>query len=288
MKLQLHIKSYRKLYFFKYTFIWLALCLVAAFQTSFAQSNSLTIRKLSIKQGQADIEFPIVNLYNNQAASKKLNEFLQIDIAERTLAKCNEEDLFNQILFSANDTNHHGFLENLTYQATQQNQALLSLTFWGSTIAAYPDYFESAYNFNAATGDILYLEDLCNQDGLKKLKEEVRNQRLKKIASHVAELKKDPEFKTEFESDDADFIENLFSECMSYPTYNDFFIKHDSIHFQSPRCLPHAYQAMDGNFAVGFPLKKIESFLNSYGKKILMLQQPVFEAYHASIFKRPL
>ncbi len=193
--------SFPKIYF-----ISILLLATLFSQHSFAQTKQLNIRKLSIQRGESKIEFPIVNLYNNQVASKKLNEFLQIDIAERTLAQCKEEELFNQILFNFSDSNQHGFLENLEYETRTQNQAILSLTFWGSTMAAYPDYFESAYNFNATTGDILYLEDLCTQDGLKKLKEEVRNKRLKKINTHVSNLKKDPEFKAEFESDDVDFI----------------------------------------------------------------------------------
>ncbi|HPI54763.1 MAG TPA: hypothetical protein PLU10_08730, partial [Chitinophagaceae bacterium] len=167
-------------------------------------------------------------------------------------------------------------------------KGLLSITMNGTTMAAYPDFFESTYNFNAATGDIIFLADLFTKEGLKNIQRYVRDQRKLKIQQHLSDIKNDKNLMAEMDQDGLNRLEDDFNSCVSYFTYNDFFIRNDSLHFLSPRCLPHVELPYDGDFPVAVAIKDWKASLNSYGQKLLIEKTAVTEAYHANFYNRPL
>lgn len=248
----------------------------------------VNVRQLTIPNNESQLNFPIVTVPDNSLASKKINDFLQINFADRTTQKVPEKDLFKNVIYSPNALNTAGNIESLDYSTPTNTKGLLSFFFHGSTMAAYPDYFESTYNFNAANGDIIYLEDLFTKEGLKQIQRYVRDQRKNKIGQHLKDIKNNKDFMSDLNEDGIQRLEDDFTSCVSYFTFNDFYIHHDSLHFISPRCLPHVEISYDGDFPVSVAIKDWKQSLNSYGQKLLVEKTTVADAYHASFYNRPL
>jgi hypothetical protein len=248
----------------------------------------VSVRKLTAQNKESKLSFPVISIPNNVAAANKINDFLQINMADRTTAKTPEKDLFNSVIFQPNDPNSGSYLESLDYEIPTNRKGILSISLDGTTMAAYPDFFESTYNFNATSGDIIFLADLFTKEGLKNIQRHVRDQRKLQIQQHLSEIKKDKALMEDMDQDALNRLEDDFTSCVSYFTYNDFFIRNDSLHFLSPRCLPHVELPYDGDFPVSVAIKDWKPSLNSYGQKLLVEKTTVAEAYHASFYNRPL
>lgn len=233
----------------------------------------------------SEFRFPIISIPNNVAASKRINDYLQMTWAERTILKTTEEKLFNDVKYVMDQDKNHGSLQSLSYEVGLNNSAVISLNVDVETMAAYPDFFQQGFTFNAATGDVILLEDLCTKEGLKNLQKYLLKQRIQLVNNHVIELSQDSSFYDL--SADLD-IKKEFSDCMTKYTFNDFVLLNDTILFSSPRCLPHAQQALDGDFSIKIPFKQLIPYLNSYGKKLLIDKIAVKEAFHQQLLQRPL
>ena len=253
--------------------------------SSFAQLN---VRKLSIHNEQGGISFPIFSSSTNAKAANKINDFLQMNVADQTTAKVPEKDLFKDIMYQATNTNLNSYMESLSYEIPTNRKEMVSIYLHGTTMSAYPDFFESTYNFNSTTGDIIYIEDLFTIDGLKQLQRYIRDQRKRLMEQHLQTIKKDNDLMTDLGPDGIIHLQDEFNTCVSYFTYSDFFIEHDSLHFISPRCLPHSELPLDGEFPVSIAIQDWKNSLNSYGQKLLIEKSIVSNAYHANFYHRPL
>lgn len=240
----------------------------------FAQA---TFRNCAQSEKAEEIKFPIVTLSGNVSASNRINDFLQMNYADQTLAKINESNLFDQIVYDYSENGSSGSITSLNYEVKTNHKAVVSMLFHGETMGAYPDFFDEGLNFNASTGDLFTLEDICTTEGFKKLASLIFSKRKQKIKAHLNSLLKDKDNKDAVKEYE---LESEFNECITtYVSYN-FVISEHGLTMLHPRCLPHVIQALEGDFSVQLDNNTLKPFLNSYGKKLLLDKIPVKEAFH--------
>lgn len=243
------------------------------------------IRNCKQSEKSNDIQFPLISNPSNISAGNRMNDFLQLTFADQTLIKTNEADLFQEVVYTYSENESHGSLTSLNYEVKLNQPAVLSLLFNGETMGAYPDFYENGYNFNAYTGDLFTLEDICTTEGYKKLKTLITSKRQQKIKTHLNELLKDPENKDAVKEYD---LENEFNECITTYASYAFIVNKQGVKILHHRCLPHVIQALDGDFSFQLDNNMIKPFLNSYGKNLLIDKIPVKEAFHQNPYNHLL
>jgi hypothetical protein len=230
--------------------------------------------------------FPIVTILGNESAALRMNNYMQINLAEQTTRQVSEENLFSIVHQIDIQTGVAFGIDGTQYEVLRNTPEILSMQIHCTFMGAHPDFFVENFNFNGATGDILLLEDLFTQKGLSELKAKIRKLRTFKLNKHVYQLRKDKNYQALF--DENKDILNDWSKCMVTTDDYHFLLSNDSIYFNSPNCLSHAMQALDGNFKLQFAFDELATQLSEYGKQLLIRKVITTSFKHQTNFNRPL
>lgn len=232
--------------------------LIAAYTVqSQLQVTNLTAKENKVKER---FQFPLVR--GNTQAVQRMNNYMQSNLLLNTTKKTPVGSLFNRVVLSESNS---GFT-SINYFVYSNNLKYLSITTTTETMGAYPDQFSTCFNFYTLTGELIYLNDLFDKEGLQKLNVYLQDQRAALIKEHVASYAADS-----IAEDDLDYIRNTLNDCNKEQNLLSFVLQNDSILFFHEPCFPHVVMNFEANLTVKLSLKKLLPWLSSNGRSVLGL-----------------
>lgn len=224
-----------------------------------AQSPRATIKKIVLREGQIDLQFPLVIMADSMAA-KKINAWLQREMLEQP-APGSGKRIFDRVKWTA----HKSGLDELAYTILINSDRLISLEFDGEGMGAYPSSFEQYFQFNARTGTLIRLEDIITPAGRKALETDLRKKRETLISEHLDELKKDTNTR-----EDLDLVRDDLHSANEDAEPELFSIRPQGLRFHKGNSLPHVIQGLDADLDIDYSFHQISSWLSDFGKKFLL------------------
>jgi hypothetical protein len=211
--------------------------------------------------------FPVVYSESNPEAAKNINAVLHY----RSLEKVFQED--DVARFSAvfpPEGEIHGASE-FSYDVIANNDRYFSVAIGSAYTGAYSEYFTLFYNFDAQTGQPIYLSDLFSEVVIEDITDWVSNAVSARIKAFMDSIDvDDPEG---YGREQYDF----YAECLSYyeeptPLSDEYYFLTDStITFVKGRCSNHMMAALDElwEFYESFPLSELENVMSENGLALM-------------------
>lgn len=221
--------------------------------------------------------FPVVYSETNPEAAKNINTVLHY----RSLEKVFQEDDVSR--FSAvfpPEGEIHGASE-FSYDIIANNEHYFSVAIESAYTGAYSEYFTLFYNFDAQTGQPIYLNDLFSEAAVEDLTEWVANAVSTRIKTFMDSIDMDdPEGYGPEQYD-------MYAECLSYyeeptPLSDEYFFLTDStITFVKGRCSNHMMAALDDlwEFYESFPVDELENIMSDNGLALMHGTERQIEPY---------
>lgn len=169
------------------------------------------------------------------------------------------------------------------YEIIRNDGRVLTIEFDNEYCGAYCEEGKSYVSFDANTGRHLFMAGIFTRKGLDALAERLATSRLTKIKETISFYKKSDTKENPRSGDEAETIISMYEECAKfhvtnrrdvghYLQYEKMLIGVSGITFTHDRCSPHVIRALDdlGEFVDSFSFKTLESYLNPYGKKLLL------------------
>ena len=211
------------------------------------------------------LNFPVF-ISKNNAATKRINDHLQMEFFETTTSKTPETKLFDENRYISNDSISQSGYTSISYQVELNDPKILSVMFELEGMGAYPTYKKRYFSFYNKTGRPISVDTVFTTEGLRSVKEILINKRNKEIKQWIEELKADSE--TAY-TEDSSFIVDNFAECNAKAEEENFFIKKEKVLFYKYDCFPHAWGPYETNLNIEFTYKELEKYLSAFGKMIL-------------------
>lgn len=224
-------------------------------------------------------EFPVLRSEANPEAAWRINTVLHY----RSLEKVFRED--DTARFSAvfpPEGEFHGSSE-FSFDIIANNERYFSVAIGSAFTGAYSEYFTLYYNFDAKTGQPVYLNDLFAESVIADFSQWVSDDISTQIQDFLNEI--DPEDPNGFGMDQYD----MYAECLSYyetasPLSDEYFYLTDStITFVKGRCSNHMMAAMDElwEFHEDYNLAEVKELMSDNG--LALMQGNAMKAEEYSI-----
>ena len=221
-------------------------------------------RTIRCKQ-DSSLKFPIL-VGKNRTATKKINEYLQMDFFETTTSKTPEAKLFEDLRFIDDDVKRQTGYTSISHQIESNTTKLFSIVFEIEGMGAYPTAYKKYYNFNPVNGELLTADSVFTSEGIETIKKILMERRDRDIDEWIKSLKEASE--NTF-NEDSSFIVEKFADCNSSAHENNMYIGKEKIRFYKDDCFPHAWGPYEANLDIEFTFKELEKYLSAFGKKIL-------------------
>lgn len=223
-----------------------------------------------IKVGDDTQRLPYVQS-TNQAAAQRINEFVfqeSVGTAAPQTAQWTPPKEANGA---------HGTYA-VDYQIRRNDAQVLAMSLRMEGCGAYCENFDVYYQFNAATGRSIGLQDVFTRKGFEQLSRRTAQLNIDKIKREIKRLKK---IKSEY----AEEALSVYEPCLEFRVasltspidneYTKFQIDPSSVSFFDDRCSNHAMRAVDdlGDFVNTFKSAQLKPYLTPYGR-VLMGQTP--------------
>lgn len=193
---------------------------------------------------EAKLTYPTVTGLTDQDLQDKIQEAISLKSAfGRSLADM------------AADFQESHWLESLTYTVNYNDHSLLSLTYSGMGIGAYPSSFVRYRSVNLATGQVLRAHHLFKTEALGTLALKINQQLQAAIQTQVAELDK-PDYK--------DIDPKIFSaHRFRIKNLNDFTLTPEGVIFHYQFGFPHAILAIEPKGDIFLTYEQLKPYLKS-------------------------
>ncbi|MFZ1892426.1 MAG: hypothetical protein WAU37_09600 [Formosimonas sp.] len=223
-----------------------------------------------IKVGDDTQRLPYVQS-TNQAAAQRINEFVfqeSVGTAAPQTAQWTPPK----------EANGAPGTYAVDYHIRRNDAQVLAMNLSMEGCGAYCENFDFYYQFNAATGRSIGLQDVFTSKGIEQLSRRIAQLNIDKIKREIKQLKKiKPEYAEESLS--------VYESCLEFRVaslaspidseYTKFQIYPDSVRFFDERCSNHAMRGVDelGEFVNTFKSAQLKPYLTPYGR-VLMGQTP--------------
>ncbi|TMI69571.1 MAG: hypothetical protein E6H09_19205 [Bacteroidetes bacterium] len=226
----------------------------------------LTVTTLKlVRDNEESYSFPLVHSLNSRAA-QKINYYLQKEMLLNDTILTDTNSVFEKSRFiDGTDSLWQSGLTSMGYEIEVNSPQVFSLSFEFETMGAYPENYTRYYNFHAQTGARLVAKDLFTPGGIVELKKTLKKKRQKRINEWRKEM--DTTYNVE---NDVEYIKETFRECNAEADEDNFIIMKNVIVFAKDYCFPHVARPYDISLDVEFAFRKIERFLSSNGKMLLL------------------
>ena len=165
-------------------------------------------------------------------------------------------------------------MTGISFEVMSDQPGYVSIALYYSYMAAYPSGGVRMYNFDARTGEPLFLRQIFSAEGLTQLQQQVVAARVQRIDDFLAGKVMD-DYGTKL-SDDPDIAAEqleLYTRCREhiadeYLVGSEVTLAADNLVLSGSSCAPHSQMAIDdlGNFNTTLPYDELLSSLNSYGR----------------------
>lgn len=222
-----------------------------------------------------EYEFPVVA--GESTAAENINTYLHA-IELKQLPGRSEQPF--EAVWPGMEPPFHG-LVGISFHVLSNQPGFVSIAVYYSYMAAYPSEGVRNYNFDARSGEPLFLQRIFDADGLTQLNQQVIAARLQRIDDFLAGKSVDAYGTTL--SDDPDIAEeqtDLYTRCREYIADGNIRggevkFAEDSLELSGESCAPHSQMAIDdlGNFNTSLPYVELATSFNAYGRCLLVEQR---------------
>jgi hypothetical protein len=175
--------------------------------------------------------------------------------------RSNAKMIFVNSVFKNNESKHLSGLTQISYEVVLNDGQVLSLKFYVETLGAYPESYFEYYSFHAQSGEPVMAKDIFTTEGISWLKKYLVEERAKRITQFMGEK--------DYEDEDSTMVREKYAECNEDPQEDFLFIQPVGVRFYKEFCFPHVSRALDNDLDVQLPLKLLEKYLSTVGKKLL-------------------
>lgn len=245
------------------TILFLGICLTLTI--SKAQVNHFQVISLQMEN---NFSFPVFSSKKDSVSCKKINQFLQLSELE-LLHGYEKKNPFERV--AIDPVNPIPGKEMINYKVQRNDSNLLSISFAQSYCGAGCTYWCSYYNFNPATGEVIYLKDLFTEKGYATFSQMVFE---KRMASYSIEKKKlDSNQKTDFEAVPA---------CYKTDPMRDYYISNDTLFLDRSLCFAKSLSTSEINPLTAIACKELKELLNEYGLKVMLNRKGYMKIYQSN------
>jgi hypothetical protein len=194
---------------------------------------------------QAIVQYPIASGLADVVLTKKVQEAISLkQVLGQSLAEMQKDYLDNN------------WLTEVSYTVNYNQDNILDLTYFVSGSAAYPSSSEKHVAVSLKTGKVLRARDLFKAEGFGAIAQIIEPMMQQEIRQKIAE----------FQKDDTDINDNLFSEH-HFQTKNieDFMIGKIGVTFLYNFYFPHAIKAAEPSGAYLIPYSNLTRFIRRDG-----------------------
>lgn len=168
-------------------------------------------------------------------------------------------------------------VNSMEFSVNSNEPGFLSLSIGYEYTAAYSSTHSQAYNFDAQSGQPLLLKDLFTAEGLQALRQQVSEQRVKRIEDFLAGKTLDNDIKLRDEPEEAEEQRQIYQNCLPYVReddlrYNDLVLEKDRLTLIREQCAPHVVQALDDlwEYKSSWRFETLGKQLSVYGRCLLI------------------
>lgn len=229
-----------------------------------SQNSEIDITVLKPTTGEN--KFPVVTYNIEPKIEDKINTLLQLKNL-RHLPNHYKANPFEKVEYSPDNSvsvMFYGFQKIIT------PKNILSIIINGEATGSYTESFESYYNFDLRTGNVINLTDFLTEDGIKQITKKLNLKVKKEINNFLVHLDKTSE------DDIINGQLNIYTNCLENIEHNSiesytYYFKKNGITFIRGRCSNHAMRALDdlGQFEISFSYNELKIFLSEYGSGLL-------------------
>lgn len=233
----------------------------------FKQQGHFPIETMRGKGGH--LNFPIIAPENEGENVRKINHFLQLHELGLLQGK-HDRHAFERVYW-LDDFMPRGKV-SMDYEIHQNSSNVLSIGFQEAFDGATLSYWNAYYNFNAANGDVVQLEDLFSRRGFELFKAYLLKKRVQDLNRL---LKKDSSFTS--------VKEQVLGFYESHYGLEDFYIKDGYIHIDNEDRFPKAFFGIAEltNRPTRIKVAHVTGYLNEYGRVLFGLEAGDLATYRS-------
>ena len=154
-----------------------------------------------------------------------------------------------------------GFIVEMSYTVTLCKHHIISMYVTTQGCGAYCSTWAAYFNFNWKNGELLSLEDMLNEDGLRVFRDTVSKHKLKALADYKNEMNKQL-VSAEVDSDDYKWaMEEVNENCINSLSTKDFLLSGVDIEVFDGCDFPHAIQSLAPDYKLRYPYSFLKQFL---------------------------
>lgn len=221
-----------------------------------AQNSFFELQTLNYK----NCSFPYIKCNNSQKlVASKINKLLQIDRLGM-LKGFEIKHIFEQKFKFLNPNLEDNY--SLEYDIIENNNRVLSISFFESNCGATCYYSKIYYNFDSKDGNVIKLSNIFTANGYESFK---------KYYSEIVLNTFNKSFKDSLSKDEYEEINETISSVINDTTnFNDFLIQNDSLYIEKWNYLGRGIQFYDNSLNTitnrCFHISEFKHLLNEYGK----------------------
>lgn len=235
------------------------------------QLNAQYFTVKQLKGKTASVRFPMLERAGDSIMTERINTLLFLSELE-ILPAANMKDISVQV--GEGNVGLYGDKTDLSYEVTENNAKLLSISFDEAASGMTTHYWTSYYVFNAQNGSRIDLEDLLTKPGTLGLHALLKRKGAATLKTQLASIKKSKE-----ESPDSATIKEI-RECFASDQFYGFYIHNGELLIDQSNGLSKNTQLFSGiDMQVSFTLKELSPYLSDYGKALFDPQVTDVAAY---------
>ena len=225
--------------------------------------NYFTISELTDTSSLDEVySFPVFNSDAPEKPHEKINKTLQQEELQLIIGE-QDSSIFEKIW---PEPGSYSGTTNFGFRIIQNTNRILAIEINQEGCGAYCEGYSTYYNFDAQTGEVITMEKLFTESGLKELARITIEGRKQLIKENIKENPAD---------EDEQITSEMFQECFDRMTeeyfHHKFYLEKDKIHFIGERCSNHAMRAFDAidEFDDVMSFAELNDYLSEYGKTLM-------------------
>jgi hypothetical protein len=233
----------------------------------FAARAQVNVSPITLNKGMIYLSYRFPFIQSRQSlVAQKINKLLQKDLLDNETILTDSNKIFAVSRYILEDSTWQSGYSAIDYTVAVNNPRLLSIQFELESTGAYSTNYNSYYNFDNRTGELVTAKAIFTAAGLKILQARLLQKRKLRVAQRIKDLKNEMEM-----DEDSGYIPETFKECLEDAAGDakKIFIKARSIVFYKEYCFPHMGLALEADLDVEISMRALRPYLSAYGKRLL-------------------
>lgn len=209
------------------------------------QSKAIVIDTLTMNEA---VQYPVIRTGSSRVDSLINNDLINNIFFNEVRDLSIKERLEEEIEYG---------LSELNFKITNNNDNLLSITFFVEGCGAYCTSDYKFLNYSLNTGEALTIDDLLDNETSKKIKLALEENFKEEIEAELKSIKND----TTMDEDMTDWVIDYYQEAIQNISLNNFQIYQDKLVFRHRTYLPNVVKCFDVFSEMEYPIK-IENIIS--------------------------